>query len=254
MSSDIVPLKKTTAKHLGKTDGTVLELDLHEMDYKDSYRAKKLLSWIEQYWMVHSSVPSLDVAVSAGVDSELFETWISSKPFRQALKYRGVGITSGYEEETVEFSTLTDLQMLAVELITDLTDNRSIKVKLAEISVESKTWVRWLADPVFAQYINAKTKNQLVAHEHEANLAVMDGVRAGDTGILKMYYELIGRTGTKSGLSSLDPGWIIQNMVEIIQEESKLLMQHDPDYMKRVGNRLMGLITRTMAEQAANKS
>jgi len=244
MSSDI-------GKEIDIPNTARVELDLHDTDYKDSYLARKLMDWIEQYWFMENKIPSIESAVEKGIDRDLYETWISSKPFREDLAKRGLPITvSGGDS----FVTLTDRQMLAVELITDLIDNRSIKVKLAEAGIESKEWVRWLADPSFASYINSKTEMQLKSHQHEANLALMDKVRESDVSAIKYYNEMMGRFSTsKAAIGSIDPGWLIQHVIEILQEETKVVLIHDPDLMKRIADKLMGLIIRVAAEQVTGR-
>lgn len=219
----------------------------YEEPDKGDYEARAILNWVENYWITKAEVPSIDAAVQAGIGPELYGKWISSIPFRKKLQGRGVGISSG---EPGEFRPggLSPLQMDVIQVMTDLLDGRSQKIKLQELQVNTQTYNNWLHDPVFVAALHARTESQLQSHKHEALMALMDNVKSGDNVALKMYFEMTGRfVSAKDKVNNINPFELIEVLVETLMEETK-----DRALVQRVGEKLMGVIAKMTAQDVAS--
>jgi hypothetical protein len=216
---------------------------------QSNLRAEQLLDWVEQYYNIHGVVPTVQVAQDLGLDTELFKRWIRSKPFRKHLKDRGVALASERHGSDIGVEALSPQQFAALKVMTDLTDNRSIKRKLSDLEISSQTWLEWTMDPVFGSYLNEFSERVLKSSQYEAHLALVDNVRAGDMTAIKYFNEITGRFSAANATSAMiNPGELIQNIVEILQEEIK-----DTDTLTTIGKRMMGMVARVQAE-ALNKN
>lgn len=219
----------------------------YEEPDKDDWEARAIANWVENYWITKAEVPSIDTAVQAGIGPDLYGRWISSIPFRKKLQARGVGISSG---EPGEFRPggLSPIQMDTIQVMTDLLDGRSQKIRLQELGVNTQTYNNWLHDPGFVQALHARTESQLQSHKHEALMALMDNVKSGDNVALKMYFEMTGRfVSAKDRVNQINPFELIEVLVETLMEETK-----DRDLVQRVGEKLMGVIAKMTATEIAS--
>lgn len=142
---------------------------------------------------------------------------------------------------------LTPIQLLTANTMLDLVDQRSDRKKLADLNVTSKQYQAWLSDPKFSGYM-AQRAESLINHgaQHNAMLALLDRVNAGDIQAIKYYHELIGRfqpnTATNKELQEAyrviaDLQSLQVQIVEIISDEV------DGPAAQRVAERMKSLIT-----------
>lgn len=148
---------------------------------------------------------------------------------------------------------LTPLQLLTANTMLDLVDQRSDRKKLNDLNVTSKQYQAWLSDPKFSGYM-AQRAEALINHgaQHNAMVALLDRVNAGDIQAIKYYHELIGRHQPNSAASKelqeaqralADLNALMVQIVEIIDDEV------DGPAAQRVARRMKGLIT---ARQTVN--
>jgi len=229
---------------------SVPEIELHDEDPQDdlSGLAFELLTYVEQYWQMHGSVPTIDKAHQLGIQRDLYTKWMTSRPFRQKLISRGVRLPESNKWQ----GALTERQKNAADIVMDLADNRSKKRKLSDLEVPTAEWDTWLLDPAFVAYVNNKAEQKLKSHQYEAHLALMDGVTGGDLGAIKYYNSLVGRYNEAGNAVQVNVGDVLQGVLEALQEETKHLLEQDPDLLKRVGARLSGLVLRLEHEARGN--
>jgi hypothetical protein len=153
-------------------------------------------------------------------------------------------------EETWQEKTLSPLQLIAVNTMLDLIDQRSEKKKLQDLAISSVTWQTWLKDPVFSKYLHERAEAMLGDHQHEAQLALLDKIRMGDINAIKYYNEMTGRyvpqTNTGTGTTQLtDFKQLLIRILEVINDEVE-----DSEVAFRIADRFRGLIgIQAMANQ-----
>ena len=168
------------------------------------------INFIEQEWLIHGAIPSAARIAEKGLcTEESFNVWIKDEKFRRNIIARGITL----EERN---GVLTETQLTAANVVLDLTDNRSLKKKLADLKVPTQLWESWLVDPGFQNYLRQRAEGLLGNNVHAAHLALLDRVRSGDTSAIKLYYEITGRYNPNRG-DSVDLAGLIMRVIEIIQ-------------------------------------
>lgn len=180
-------------------------MGLNEVEYE-------IVSYIEQEYLLTSHVPSQDVIVDrVAVPEKLVKNLFKRDDFKNALLARGINI------EPKTSNALTPKQMLAINTMLDLNDNRSDKKKLADIGVPTATWQGWQRDPSFQMYWNQRTEALFGDALSEANRALYDNVKKGDLGSMKQLWEMTGRWSSKP-VSEMNIEWILMKVIETIQK------------------------------------
>lgn len=206
MTDDLTPLpagaSNNTAPPAKKPEQIKLTPKQHE-----------LLNYFLQEYLLHQNIPSKEKCVAVGICSaQFYADALKSEAFRHAMGARGIvlrgDITAGY--------VLTPEQIAVANAMLDLRDNRSQKKKLQELNVPTQKYEAWLRDPAFQHYLRERSENLLGDSLHEAHLALVDRVRAGDTAAIKYYYEITGRYVPNSN-DKVDVANILMRMLEIIQ-------------------------------------
>lgn len=225
----------------------------------------------------NANFPPNDAFKQHGLSPVEFDSLCLDPKIQQALKERHVSIPSRYltpegtpdktltslnqpsvgEEVSAQNDwknlALTPLQLLTANTMLDLVDQRSDRKKLNDLNVTSKQYQAWLSDPKFSGYM-AQRAEALINHgaQHNAMVALLDRVNAGDIQAIKYYHELIGRHQPNSASSRelqeaqralADLNALMVQIVEIIDDEV------DGPAAQRVARRMKGLIT---ARQTVN--
>ena len=181
-------------------------------------RDVKFLNLLEQYWLLHGQIPTTEQITEMGLTADYYHGCMTNKVFRKNLAERGLGIEDPEDPKLVSWQ-LTDRQLIAANQMTDLLDNRARKRKLSELGIQTQEWANWMVDPTFLEYLRARSEKMISSHMHEAHLALLDRVRAGDLAAVKLYYELTGRYNPAAARSmSVDPMQLINSVLEVIQK------------------------------------
>ena len=169
-----------------------------------------VINYIEQEWLLGNGLCSGAKLEEKGLcTAASFSAWMGEEGFRRNLLARGITL----EDRN---GVLTDAQLTAANIVLDLTDNRSLKKKLADLKVPTQLWESWLKDVGFQNYLRQRAEGLLGDNVHSAHLALLDRVRSGDTGAIKLYYEITGRYNPNRG-DSVDLAGLIMRVIEIIQ-------------------------------------
>jgi len=181
----------------------------------------QLLNFCEQYWHLHSTVPSEDFCAENGLDRRFYQKAFKSREFREALLARGIkirGVTVGnspYEK----MHALTEEQLTVANVLLDRDDNRSRKKKLADLGVSSAQLNAWYKDPAFQNYLRERTEGMLGENgATEADLALLDALRAGDLNAVKYFNEFSGRYRPGQNTDQVDVKQLLQLFVEVVQK------------------------------------
>lgn len=169
---------------------------------------KSLLSFFEQSWLLHGSLPTREQVVKAGYGGAIYDKALKNQTFKDALGRRGISLGSS--------AILTPEQLTVANVMLDLRDNRSQRKKLSECGVTTAKWEGWLRDPAFQQYLRSRAEAMLGDNLHESHLALLDRVRSGDIGAIKYFNEITGRY-VPSGNEKVDVNGVLMKVLEIIQ-------------------------------------
>lgn len=194
-----------------------------------------LLVWLEQYYLLNSSLPTSETVTNEGLDAVLWVGCLKKESFINAAVERGIPsrLFSG-----VNTKGLTEEQLLVVNSLLDLTDNRSRRKKLAEAGISTQKFETWLRDPVFSKYLTERSEALLSSGQHEANLALMDRVRSGELPAIKYFNEMTGRFTPASKNSAVgDSKLLLIRVVEILQ----IHLSEQPEVLQAVARDLIAL-------------
>lgn len=170
-----------------------------------------VLNFIEQEWLLHGQLPTAARVKELGLATEVwYKTLLEREDVRRNLLARGIRFADNK-------GVLTEQQLTAANVMLDLTDNRSRKKKLADLKIPTQLWESWLADPVFQDYLRQRSERIIGSNQHEAHLALLDRVRAGDMSAIKYFNEINGRYVQSRG-DTVDLPGLIFRIIEIVQK------------------------------------
>jgi hypothetical protein len=194
----------------------------------------ELLAYLEQEYLLHGAVPTKDSTLLAGVaTSQLYDKSLKSASFRHAMLNRGITLRG--LDGNAGGGILTEEQLVAANTMLDLTDNRSRKKKLMDLSVSSAKWEGWLRDPVFQSYIRTRAENILGDNIHESHLALVDRVKTGDINAIKYFNEITGRY-VPNASDKADVNAVLMMVLEVIQRHVR-----DPASLSAIGDELVAI-------------
>jgi hypothetical protein len=206
-----------------------------------------LLSLIVTHYNVHGNIPSAEKAEELyKVPGILVEQAFKSEAFTTALTEYGIVLEHFSLEDDWQANVLTPLQLSVANQVMDLTDLRTLKKKLQDLSVSTRTYDAWLKDPVFQNYLRTRAERLLDDNAHEVNLAVMAKIQSGDLAAVKFFKELTGEyVPQRANSNQVDTHSIIVGIIEIIDEEVL-----DQDTQLRIADRIKALISRETTASA----
>lgn len=183
-------------------------MPLNESEYE-------LVTFIEQEYLLSGSIPTKEVCIEQlGISPKKYDSLWKRDDFRTALLSRGINqkLLDGAEINGV----LTPKQMLAINTMLDVNDNRSDSKKLKDLGIPSQTWAGWMRDPAFRTHLHQRTELIFGDALIEANRAIYDNVKRGDLGSMKQVWEMTGRWSSKP-VAEMNIEWVLMKVIEVIQ-------------------------------------
>jgi hypothetical protein len=180
---------------------------------------------------IHEAIKEWDIDIDALLERRQFEHSVASESKPAPIKGQIV----------------SPLQMLVVNSLLNLSDPKSERKKLDQLQVSLKTYDQWKRDPVFMEYFKKRTEQMFGDAIAEANIVLIDRMRAGDIRAVKLYYELEGRldkadtnvtVNSNVDVNILNFEATMIQIVEVINEEVK-----DPQVKAAISDRLKSLIS-----------
>jgi hypothetical protein len=87
---------------------------------------------------------------------------------------------------------LTPEQVLAINLVCNLHDRRSLNTKLKALNLSSAIWNGWLRQKFFSEYFRSQLARRFNNVDTDAQISLASNVQAGDLQSIKYYHELTG--------------------------------------------------------------
>lgn len=182
---------------------------------------KDLLTFIEQFWYERRIYPTVKALEAYAEVNEISAKKLAELE-RDLLPYiekRGIGKKSD--------PRLSELQLAAANLVLNFTDRRSATAKLKAIGVTPTQWNGWMRDVTFKNYVAERTAELLEVNTHEAHLGLLKAVERGDSGALRLYYEMTGRIKGDSQVENVN--LLLARLIEAIQRHVQ-----DPEILGRI--------------------
>lgn len=191
---------------------------------------RRAIAYAESLWMKYSRITTPNMLTEAlGKDDRWWSNWMQKDSVVKAFERRAIpmGVTDG---------SLSPEQLALANALLDFADNRSFKKKLADLNISSSKYQSWLKYKPFMEYCRVRSENLLTDALPEAHMALIDNVRRGDLGSLKLFYEISGRFSANS--SGVDVGNLINNILEILMKHIR-----DTDVLLAISNDFKSLDT-----------
>lgn len=211
---------------------------------------------VDMHWgMTGTLLSQQEASELYNMPAAIFNQCIKNSAVLEALLERGVDTRRApVGDLTVEnewrTTGLTPVQLLVVNTILDLTDTRNDRKKLQDLGVDTKTYQAWLLDDKFSEYARRRTEQLFGKSQHEAHLAIIDGMRRGNPKMTELYLEMTGKfsrrpEGPVGAFTQESAAQLIAQILEIIVEEIE-----DAETGARIGDRIRTLTqSRNMANE-----
>ncbi len=216
----------TTAPSSGKTLTNVLPKIPEEL--------LNFVTCVDQHFNLRGTLLTREEAFKEwGYTGAEYDDFIGNPLVVAALKERDIEVAR--EQERLEqlaappesreaklAKRLTPLQLVAANKLLNLTDQRSDAKKLQDIGVKPATYQSWLRNEAFSNYLVEMSESLLTNSQHEASLALLDKVKAGDLAAIKFHMEYTGRIAREndsSNSSVRDIQGLLVKILEIVVEE-----------------------------------
>lgn len=165
---------------------------------------------------------------------------LSSRSFYLRMSRRGVmwpeNWTPQFHNITNLYTRLTPQQVIAMQVVTDPTDKRSLGAKLKQVGINQTVWRAWLRNPVFAEAVRRTTEHLIQDTVALAHTRLAQKVDAGDMSAIKTLYEVSGRHDPNKQ-QMLDFAKVISLVLEVMQRHIT-----DPAILRAIGDDLDSVI------------
>src|SRR5262245_24941111 len=142
----------------------------------ENYR--RMIAWSEQAWFLHNRLPTPEeLATKFQLPAPRIKAFLENPEVQESFEARGIPSISGRD--------LTPEQVLSVNTVLNLFDNRSEKKKLSDMGISPLKWAGWKNDPVFMRYYSGRAEKILGDAIPDAHMALVENVRHGDLGSVK---------------------------------------------------------------------
>jgi hypothetical protein len=147
---------------------------------------------------------------------------INSRP--PVGKYRTQEL--GTEDQAIRLK-----QQMAIKLLLDLNDARTVKAKLTSIGSSTLEYNQWLKNPDFAKRLNSAIDKRFTGLEQEAKLSLGKLVLAGDLQAIKYFHEFTGLFRPESET--------VINLTKILAQLMEILMRYvEPEQLTEIATLL----------------
>lgn len=183
-----------------------------EMDY--------MVAIAEQHMMINKKMMNWESALiyadTLGIKNVKLETILKSDVFRERLRLRGMFWPAKWKKDKVDyFLPLTPQQVQAIQIVTDPTQQGSLKSKLEKIGVNYQVYRNWLKQPNFGEAIRGVSEDMIQDNIATVHTSVVQEASKGNMQAAKLFYEVTGRHDPMRQ-QSLDLNKTIGLLLEVI--------------------------------------
>lgn len=179
------------------------------------------------YRIKHDITPEVVCRFDKNLEIDIIFRLYQTTEFRDALRMRGV---------TASWLGLTDKQMMALSIVSNLSDTRPMSKKLSTVGVKGWEWEQWLTDPEFSALVRKHSEDLLVSHNPLINMALVQRAEAGDLASIKYVNELTGRWDPNSR-QQIQVREFLMGVVDVLNDT----LSDQPDLLRKIAGRLATL-------------
>ena len=152
-------------------------------------------------------------------------TIMESQEWHDAMEMKGI------QQAIISTLPLSEQQILALSVITNITSSASLKTRLERVGVPYYKFQGWLRQPAFASALRKTSEGLLQSAQALVDLKITEGaVNAKSLEWIKYFKEVNG-SAPKQG--PLDTGQLLRVVVDIITKHV-----HDPEALRAIGGEL----------------
>lgn len=171
-----------------------------------------MLSWIEQVWYQHGSLPSLEaICDEFNLNRRKLSTHTRKVQWKTSWAARGLPTRTANDRST---ATLSPKQLMVANIILNEHDRSSLKRKLELTGLTTSQFQAWMADPVFTAYLKAETDRRFKSTDIFAHQSLARLVIDGDLNAIKYYFDITNRHTTQA--DQLNFHSILARMMEVL--------------------------------------
>lgn len=188
-------------------------------DIRLSQNQVEAITYIEQAYFVHGSIPTDDVlADTLGVTKTTVAKWWNSDDFVKVLNHKGLPVSERLTGKKTE--VLSAQQLAVANMMLNLQDRRSTREKLESVGVTPQKYQVWRRDPTFMEYMKKRAESLYTNGDDSAYLNLMKNVEGGDLNAAKLFFEMRNIYNPKVSVE-LNVDMVLVRVIEIIQKHVK---------------------------------
>lgn len=198
---------------------------------EDEYR---ILTYIEDQWLRKELFPSLaEIARKTHIDQVKVVDALSSDLFKKSLDALGI-------PQFTDIEGLTEKQIVAINLVLNPSDNRSVAAKLRAIGVSPVTYNGWKRQKHFMEAMRNQGEKLFGQTQPEVHAALVKQALQGDMQAIKYYNQMSGRFDSSRTVEHMNVQLVMTKLLETIQKHVK-----DPVALSAIAEEFSGLLGST---------
>lgn len=195
---------------------------------EDEYR---ILTYIEDQWLRKELFPSLaEIARKTHIDQVKVVDALSSDLMKRALEVRGIPLFDDMDQ-------LSEKQIVAINLVLNPSDQRSIAMKLKAIGVSPQTYAGWKRQKVFMEALRNQGEKLFGQTQPEIHASLIKQALQGDIQAIKYYNQMSGRFDSAKSVQDVNIHFVMTALLEVIQRNVK-----DPQALENIANEFQGIL------------
>lgn len=180
----------------------------------------KLVDFIEAYHTGFGEFPGRSAIMTAAVtasarsvEPEELDEFLDDSLTLKSLDERGIIPPWVLHNNP---TGLTPEQIAVAAALNNTKDRRADSRKLTHLGVSERKYAGWLNNKRFVEYMKLSANNILEHSEHEAHMALLRKLAAGDQKAIQLYYEMTGRYNPAHE-QTVNLQQILVQIIEVIQ-------------------------------------
>lgn len=191
----------------------------------------------EQFYKENRYFPGTKVLVElTELTKENISEILGSSLVQKRFEILGIDVNSvplaKHGELKKNQTRLSDKQLAVAETMLNPMDKRNHTEKLRSLGVPATTYQGWMSNKVFSDYVSKRAEDMFGGSMYLAQEALVRKVMRGDTGAMKLYFEMTGKYKNQAE-SNQDFKMLVLRLIEILQKYIK-----DPQTLQLVAEEI----------------
>ena len=153
----------------------------------DPHVFRDILAAINVFYSRTGYVPSVDEVAKSWdrIPKKTYSKAYATPELKAALEIRGISIEPA--------TGISPEQAIAIQLLSDPTDHRTLNVKLRQIGVSMPKYQNWMRQPLFAELLAKRSEDNLMDAVPVAMNRLIGKADSGDMRAIEKVLEISGR-------------------------------------------------------------